>query len=271
MTGRITANRWTLDQFLDKAREIRCRLLRWNESLPPSVVNIPYERLEVRVVSWHEYLETSREPFQNAGHGQGKFVLANPYAPGLASTFEIAGQYKPDQTEDALRDFAEHLSGDPELELLRVAFGRILDVPVFSVHPLGIPEGQTIAIGDIVPGKTPWVVSSLAIDPQLLNDFVDAAERVVAGPESRRRVHFDKEDDGKPGDIAAVEDQVTGNAGSTPPAVEPDESVGNGGAGMADPLQRKAILWNGLSLRFSSWLRPLAMRSPPPTTTVRFL
>ena len=75
MTGRITANRWTLDQFLDKAREIRCRLLRWNESLPPSVVNIPYERLEVRVVSWHEYLETSREPFQNAGHGQGKFVL----------------------------------------------------------------------------------------------------------------------------------------------------------------------------------------------------
>jgi hypothetical protein len=39
-----------------------------------------------------------------------------------------------------------------------------------------------------------------------------AAGRLVAGPESRQRVHLDKEDDGKPGETAAVEDQAGSKA-----------------------------------------------------------
>ena len=39
---------------------------------------------------------------------------------------------------------------------------------------------------------------------------------------------------------------MTGNAGSTPPAVEPDESVGDGGAGAGRPVATKGDIMEWL-------------------------
>ena len=186
MSDRIAADRWTLDQFVNKAREIRRRLLRWHESLPGSVgVDIEHDGQKVRIVPWHQYPAICRETFRSrAREAEQHFVLVNPYVPGSGGPIERDGQFSSDQTEYVLRDFWEHLAGDPTLELVRVAFGPVLDSQAFSVQALGVPKGQTIGIGDVEPGVTPWVVRGTKVDPQLLNDLVDAAEKLAGPPQA---------------------------------------------------------------------------------------
>ncbi len=186
---RIAADRWTLDQFVTKAQEIRRRLLRWQESLPGDVGLTIGDRDKgdelVRIVPWHQYPAICRETFRSrAREAEQHFVLVNPYVPGSGGPIERDGQFSSDQTEYVLRDFWEHLAGDPTLELLRVAFGAVLDSQAFSVHALGVPKGQTIGIGDVEPGVTSWVVRGTKLDPQLLNDFVEAAEKLAGPPQA---------------------------------------------------------------------------------------
>ena len=183
MSDRVAADRWPLDQFVTKAREIRRRLLRWHESLPRSVgLDIEHHGQRVRVVRWDDHAALSGETFRsrlNAGHGMPCFTLVNKYVPGTAGPIERDGQFSSDQTEYVLRDFCEHLAGNPTLELLRAAFGVVLDLQVFSVQPLGVPVGQTIGTEDIRPGVTPWVVTGTKVDPQILNELVEAAEKLA--------------------------------------------------------------------------------------------
>ena len=185
MPDRIAADRWTLDQFVAKAREIRRRLLRWHESLPLSVgLKINYQGQSVRVVPWSDYAATRHETFRTrlkAGHGQPSFTLVNPYVPGPPSPIESDGEFSSDQTEYVLRDFWEHLAGDPTLKILQVAFGKVLDSQTFSVQSLGVPNGQTIGLENVDPDKTPLIVTGTKVDPQILNDLVETAEK-LAGP-----------------------------------------------------------------------------------------
>jgi len=186
MSNRIAADRWTLDQFVSKAREIRRRLLRWHETLPLSLgMDIEHQGQRGRVVRWDEHTAIGRETFRSrlkAGHGAPQFVLENPYAPELGGPIERDGQFSSDQTEYVLRDFWEHLAGDPTLEILRAAFCAVLDSQAFSVQPLGVPEGQTIGPEDVEVGKTPWIVKGTRVDRQILDEFVEAAENLAAGP-----------------------------------------------------------------------------------------
>ena len=85
-------------------------------------------------------------------------------------------------TEYLLLDFweASFLGACPRITL--VAFGEVLDLHPFVVQPLGTVRGNTIAPGDIEPGKTLWTVAGSKIDPQILNDLVEAAERLSGPP-----------------------------------------------------------------------------------------
>jgi hypothetical protein len=72
----------------------------------------------VRVVRWDDHDATLRETFRSrlkAGHGAQPCLLVNPSAPGSAQPVEREGQYSPEQTEYVLRDFWQHLAGDPSL------------------------------------------------------------------------------------------------------------------------------------------------------------
>jgi hypothetical protein len=186
---RIAADRWSLDQFVTKAREIRRRLLRWHESLPTSIgVDVlQHDGRTVRCVAWHQYPAICHETFRSrlkAGHGEQWFTLIDPHKTTTPGPIEGDGRFSSNQTEYVLRDFWEHLTGDPTLEILRVAFGVVLDSQVFSVQALGVPKGQLIGVDDVKPGVTPWAVTACKIDQQLLNDLVDAAEKLAGPPQA---------------------------------------------------------------------------------------
>ena len=99
MADRIAADRWTLNQFLDKAREIRRRLLRWHESLPLSVgMEIQYEGQKARVVSWDEHAAVSGETFRfrlNPEVVGPIHKLKHPYEPDLNVPLSGAANFFP--------------------------------------------------------------------------------------------------------------------------------------------------------------------------------